>query len=94
MNKKETLLKQRKEIDEELAALEAQDKKDSIDKVKALMLALGVSIGDLKQKAGKRSLGKVAVKYLNTETGEAWTGRGRAPKWIVGKDRESFLVKP
>ncbi|WP_211259618.1 H-NS histone family protein [Belnapia moabensis] len=36
---------------------------------------------------------KVAPKYRNPETGEAWTGRGREPGWIKGKDRQEFEIK-
>lgn len=39
----------------------------------------------------------VAAKYRNTETGETWSGRGKAPKWLValesaGRKREEFAV--
>lgn len=32
------------------------------------------------------------VKYRHPETNETWTGRGRLPKWLLGKNREDFLV--
>ncbi len=40
----------------------------------------------------------VAAKYRNTETGETWSGRGKAPKWLMameaaGRKREEFAVK-
>ena len=45
------------------------------------------------RKAGARSSsGKVAPKYRNPSTGETWTGRGKAPKWIEGRDRSSFII--
>lgn len=31
-------------------------------------------------------------KYRNPETGQEWTGHGKAPKWIGGKDRDQFLI--
>jgi DNA-binding protein H-NS len=39
----------------------------------------------------------VAAKYRNTATGETWSGRGKAPKWLVameagGRKREEFAV--
>jgi DNA-binding protein H-NS len=39
----------------------------------------------------------VAAKYRNVATGDAWSGRGRAPKWLAaelakGRKREEFLV--
>lgn len=39
----------------------------------------------------------VAVKYRNAATAEAWSGRGRVPRWLTaelakGRTREEFLV--
>lgn len=39
----------------------------------------------------------VAAKYRNAETGETWSGRGKAPKWLttleaMGRRREEFSV--
>jgi DNA-binding protein H-NS len=45
-----------------------------------------------KKRVGKKR-GKVAPKYKNPATGETWTGRGKAPKWIAGKDRSKFAIK-
>ena len=42
----------------------------------------------------RRSKGeKVAAKYRNPETGDTWTGRGREPGWIKGKNRDEFALK-
>lgn len=40
----------------------------------------------------------VPVKYRHPETNETWTGRGKAPRWIIkaesdGKQRSDFLVE-
>ena len=35
---------------------------------------------------------KVAPKYIDPVSGNTWTGRGKAPKWIDGKDRAPFLI--
>lgn len=48
--------------------------------------------GAPKKRVGKKR-GKVAPKYKNPATGETWTGRGKAPKWIAGKDRTKFEIK-
>ncbi|GAA5232810.1 H-NS histone family protein [Verticiella sediminum] len=53
-----------------------------------------------KAKRGRRTVGAksatagitVAPKYRDPETGKTWTGRGRAPKWVVG-DKEQYLIK-
>ncbi|WP_428145885.1 H-NS family nucleoid-associated regulatory protein [Delftia acidovorans] len=32
------------------------------------------------------------ARYRNPKTGETWTGRGRAPRWIEGRDRKPFEI--
>ncbi|QWQ12977.1 H-NS histone family protein [Ralstonia solanacearum] len=34
----------------------------------------------------------VAPKYQDPKSGATWTGRGRAPAWIAGKNYERFLI--
>jgi DNA-binding protein H-NS len=36
---------------------------------------------------------RVAAQFKNPEAGETWTGRGRAPRWLDGKDKEQFCIK-
>ncbi len=52
-------------------------------------------------KNGKAKVAKprkpVAAKYRNAATGEVWSGRGKAPKWLAaqeatGRKREEFAV--
>ena len=35
----------------------------------------------------------VPMKYRDPASGQSWTGRGRAPKWLEGKKKEDFLIK-
>ncbi|OZI61345.1 H-NS histone family protein [Bordetella genomosp. 11] len=40
----------------------------------------------------------VAPKYRHPDTGETWTGRGKAPRWLTaaeaaGASRETFLIQ-
>ncbi|WP_081081039.1 H-NS family nucleoid-associated regulatory protein [Burkholderia territorii] len=32
------------------------------------------------------------AKFRNPETGATWCGRGRPPLWLVGKDRDQYLI--
>jgi DNA-binding protein H-NS len=32
-------------------------------------------------------------KYRDLQSGATWSGRGRAPHWIVDKNRDDFLVR-
>lgn len=68
---------------------------DGIKKIKELMNLHGVTVDDLA--AGSRAKpakakAAVAAQFKNSETGETWTGRGRAPLWLAGKDREAYRI--
>lgn len=49
-----------------------------------------------KKTASSRARGATGVAlYRDPASGAEWTGRGRAPKWIVGhEDRTPFLIAP
>ena len=67
----------------------------AIQKIKELMQLHGITVDDLSStrvaKATKAK-GTVAAQFKNPETGETWTGRGRAPRWLDGKDKEQFRI--
>jgi len=83
-----------------LQALAEAARKDeitgAIQKIKDLMQLHGVSVGDLASGSRAKSTkakSTVAPQFKNPETGEMWTGRGRAPLWLAGKDKEQFRIK-
>lgn len=59
----------------------------------------GKSKGSTKASGSTRGpRGPVPPKYRHPETGQEWSGRGIAPKWITqaeteGKSRHDFLIK-
>lgn len=63
-------------------------------KISAIMQEFGLSTLDLVGGKAKSDKIKAAVpaKYKNPETGELWTGRGRAPRWLDGKEKNDFLI--
>jgi len=47
--------------------------------------------------SGSAAKRQVAPKYRHPKTGETWSGRGKAPRWLAaeeaaGADRASFLI--
>lgn len=68
----------------------------AIQKIEELMELHGVTVQDLaatqRVKSTKAKKGTVAAQFKNSETGETWTGRGRAPRWLDGKDKESYRI--
>ena len=43
--------------------------------------------------ARRQTSDKASVKYRNPETGDTWSGRGREPRWLKGKNRADFAVE-
>jgi len=84
----------------ELENLAETARKDEIsqakEKVAAIMREYGLTVADLggvnKAKTAKPRA-PVPTKYRDDATGDTWTGRGRAPKWLEGKKKEDYLIK-
>ena len=87
-----TLLQQKAELESQIAAIEASAKADAVAKARALIADHGLTADDVFPPA-KSKPGSVGVaKYRDPATGATWTGRGKPPNWILGKDRAQFLI--
>lgn len=68
----------------------------AIKQIKDLMQLHGVTVDDLspaRSAKPAKAKGTVTAQFKNPETGETWTGRGRAPRWLAGQDKEQFRIK-
>ncbi len=69
-----------------------------VAEIQARMKEFGITLADLKGGAKKaKARGAVAAKYHNPATGDSWSGRGRAPKWLAdemakGRSKDAFLI--
>lgn len=91
------LLQQREQLEKEIQELRKKEMSDAVSQVRALVAEYSLAMEDVFPPArGKRAASagnKVAPKYRNPETGDTWTGRGKAPKWIANEDnREKFAI--
>lgn len=68
----------------------------AIAEIKAKMREHRITVEDLVgvrlRKGPKTPPGPVAAKYRDPESGKTWSGRGKAPRWIEGKDRAGFVI--
>nr|WP_314621622.1 H-NS histone family protein [uncultured Noviherbaspirillum sp.] len=90
-----------KDIQAEIAELQAKAEEarfkeiaSAISKIKTLMQEYNISVEDLAEKSKKeKGLKKksVNVKFQDKD-GNTWSGRGRIPKWLQGKDKEKFRI--
>jgi DNA-binding protein H-NS len=91
------LVAQREKIDKQIEEARAKEVAQVIAEVKQKIRDYDLTAKDLglvavdgRRRAAARA--PLAAKYMNPATGETWSGRGRAPKW-VGKTKEKFLIK-
>jgi len=92
------LLQQREALEKAIADARNREVSDAVAKVRALVAEYGLTAQDVfpsgrtAKAAGTKATVKVAPKYRDPATGQTWTGRGKAPKWIEGKDRAAFAI--
>lgn len=94
----EDLLALKNRVDERVNALQMEKRSEALAKARDIVNSYGLTLEEVfaAQRARRGDslvVGKkVAPKYRNPETGVTWTGRGKTPLWLVGKDREQFLI--
>ncbi|WP_151445715.1 H-NS histone family protein [Lacisediminimonas profundi] len=85
-----------KKLQAEAEQVRQSEIQSAIDEIKEKMSQYGITMDDLSpsRKARKPgATGTVKPKYRNPESGDTWTGRGKPPRWIAGKDKEQYLIK-
>ena len=89
------LMAQKETLEQKIVEARETELADAIAKVLAIVTEYGLTASDIfGGKRGRKASGtkaKVAAKYRD-RNGNEWTGRGRAPKWIEGKDKSKFLI--
>ncbi len=81
------LIAQKEALEREIERTRHADRADALGKIRTLMDQYGLTAADLSGKGGAKKTtaakgNKVAAKYRNAATGEAWSGRGLQPKWL------------
>jgi DNA-binding protein H-NS len=98
------LIRQKAELERQIAQLNSKGRQDAIDEIRKLMSEHGLTATDLvasakpprKTKLDGSERKPVAAKYKDA-AGNQWTGRGLKPKWLSaalagGRKLEDFAV--
>lgn len=94
------LLQQREALEQAIANARAHELSEAVRRTRELVAEFGLTVQDVfpsgrgnSKPSVKATTGaKVAPKYRDPATGQTWTGRGKAPKWIDGQDRAKYLI--
>lgn len=95
MSSYKELLKQREDLEKQISEARQSEMANAIAKVRALIDEYALTPQEVFPASRARSAAsgtKVAPKYRDPVTGQTWTGRGKAPKWIQNQDRTAFVI--
>lgn len=83
------------ELQKKADAARANELAQAKAKIAEIMKEYGLTVADLGGQARAKSTkprDPVAIKYRDPVTGSTWTGRGRSPVWLNGKNKDDYLV--
>ena len=91
MSQYQDLLARKRELDQAIEKTRRAESAEALKTIHELIATFGFTAQQVFpfQPATKK---KVQAKYYDPESGQSWTGRGRVPKWLEGKDREAYAI--
>lgn len=86
------LLAARAQLERDLAKAQKQAAVEALARVHELVNEFGFTAQQVFPWRAPEAK-KVTAKYLEEKTGATWSGRGKPPKWIAGKNYDDFLIE-
>jgi DNA-binding protein H-NS len=92
----EELTAERERLDNEIKSKTDAQKTSVINQIKTVVETYAITTEELVEALGglksRRKGVKAKQKYADPASGATWSGRGKEPAWIKGKDRKKFLI--
>jgi DNA-binding protein H-NS len=85
------LLEYRRQLEEQIQKKKNELRSGAIAQARALVVDFNIKPNEIFVSRGDRK-SPGTPKYRDPATGKTWTGRGKPPVWIQGKDRSQFLI--
>jgi DNA-binding protein H-NS len=95
VSKYRELLEQKKALDAQIQAAYEGERAVVIDEIRQKIADYAIDLKDLApgQRGRLKATGAVEPKYRDPKSGATWSGRGRAPRWMDGSPKDSFLIR-
>lgn len=94
------LLSQIESLQSQVSEVRQREVGEAIAKVRSIIDEYQLTAGDIfpnargtKTSSAKKTGSKVAAKYRDPISGKTWSGRGLAPKWLAGKNKDDYLIQ-
>ncbi|MBN3776908.1 H-NS histone family protein [Burkholderia sp. Ac-20345] len=92
VNRYKDLLAQHAALEKQIEEVRNKERGDAINTIRQLMQEYEISTVDLVVKKTRKARSPVTQKYKDPNSDKTWSGMGKPPAWIAGKDREAFLI--
>lgn len=89
-NTLKTLLEQRAQLNAAIARAKKEESEKALKEVHQLVAEFGFTAQQVFP--WKPAVKTATPRYRDEKSGATWTGRGRAPAWLAGKNRDDFLI--
>jgi DNA-binding protein H-NS len=86
------LLARQDALDKQLAEAKERESRLALLEIVQKMREYGISLEELLGRKSQAQEPVVEAKYRDPASGATWSGRGRVPHWIAGKNRDEFLA--
>ncbi|MFM0219236.1 MULTISPECIES: H-NS histone family protein [Paraburkholderia] len=83
---------QQEALDKQLAEARERETLLVLNEIVQKMGEYGITVSELTGRKVGLQANELEAKYRDPISGSTWSGRGRAPAWIAGKDRNEFLT--
>ncbi|WP_095211627.1 H-NS histone family protein [Burkholderia sp. ABCPW 11] len=99
-----SLIEKYRRLQVEISAAYKRERLDAITYIVQKMAVFNISIEEVRHakslhrrtirpQTGRSSDKKYSPKYFDPSTGRTWSGRGRRPNWLAGRDPHDFLIE-
>lgn len=92
MSTYQALLAQREALDAQIDAAKANARTTALVEIKRLVGEFDITSQEIYGATRVQTRQRPPAKYRDPESGATWSGRGRPPAWIEGKDRARFQI--
>ncbi|WP_186095833.1 H-NS family nucleoid-associated regulatory protein [Burkholderia gladioli] len=93
MSTYQELLAKRAVLDTEIQSAKAEERSSALEEVKRLVGEFAFSTREIFGVSKVRKRQPVLPRYRDPKSGATWSGRGRPPAWIEGKDRSQYRIE-
>ena len=86
------LLAEKESLDQQIAAIRKDEREKAIADALKIIKDFELTSDDLFGPKAKTEKKQSDAKYRDPDTGKTWSGKGRTPKWLEGKNKEDFAI--